>query len=67
MPIYEYSCDDCKKTFSVLRLSTAPAETVCTVCGSKNVRKLMSAFCCSDSGSGGGSAGGGFGSGGGGG
>ena len=66
MPIYEYVCDDCKKTFSVLRLSTQPAETACTVCGSKNVRKLISAFCCSDSGAGG-ATGGGFSSGGGGG
>lgn len=66
MPIYEYICEDCQKTFSVLRLSTAPAETVCTICGSKNVRKLLSAFCCSDSSSGG-ASGSGFSSGGGGG
>lgn len=47
MPIYEYTCEDCKKTFSVLKLSSTQTETACSICGSKNVKKLMSSFCCS--------------------
>jgi putative FmdB family regulatory protein len=44
MPIYEYHCNDCKKTFSV-QVSFGEHEKhpkpVCTYCGSKNVKRLF--------------------------
>ncbi len=45
MPIFEYRCLDCGKTFEELVISTANADDVeCEYCGSKNVRKLVSGF-----------------------
>ena len=43
MPIYEYQCDACGKTFDALqKLSDAPL-TECRQCGAASVRKLISA------------------------
>ncbi len=40
MPIYEYRCKDCNKTFDLLiRASTVPA---CPECGSGQLEKLVS-------------------------
>lgn len=61
MPIYEYRCDKCGEGFSVLRsVAAADKDTTCTECGSKRVKKVMSAFSCSlpSEGFGGGSFGG---------
>lgn len=63
MPIYEYSCEKCKATFSVLQsVGNGDKGTRCTECGSTRVKKLFSSFACSTSGSGGGTdfSGGGF-------
>jgi len=40
MPIYDYRCSDCNKTFDLLvRSSTVPA---CPECGSQKLEKLVS-------------------------
>ncbi len=44
MPIYEYTCKDCKKHFEVLTTSSNRADIVkCRECGSLNVKKTISA------------------------
>jgi putative FmdB family regulatory protein len=46
MPIYEFRCQDCNKLFeSILASSSseALAEVKCTECGSKKVKKTISA------------------------
>ena len=48
MPIYEYKCSKCKRSFSVLqKTGTSEKDTVCPDCGSNTVKKLLSAFSCS--------------------
>ena len=48
MPIYEYKCSKCKRSFSVLqKTGTTEKDTVCPDCGSNAVKKLLSAFSCS--------------------
>ncbi|HPZ08764.1 MAG TPA: zinc ribbon domain-containing protein [Candidatus Eremiobacteraeota bacterium] len=45
MAIYEYSCMDCKKRFSLLEgVGTCKPEKVCPRCKSKNLKKLISLF-----------------------
>lgn len=40
MPIYDYRCKDCNKTFDLLVMTgTVP---VCPECGSQNLEKLVS-------------------------
>ena len=52
MPIYEYTCIKCNKDFSALqRIGCTEKDTQCPDCGSKNVKKKISAFCCSQAGS----------------
>lgn len=42
MPIYEYQCAQCQKSFEAIqKFSDAPLET-CSLCGGKPVSKLMS-------------------------
>lgn len=44
MPIYEYRCDECRNLFEVLATSTAADEAVtCSQCGSRKVKKTISA------------------------
>ena len=46
MPLYEYKCKECEKTFenlSSFRDSEKPVE--CPNCGSKKTGKLLSTFC----------------------
>lgn len=45
MPMYEYECEKCKKTFT-LALSFKEHEegAVCPECGSKKVTQLISSF-----------------------
>jgi putative FmdB family regulatory protein len=45
MPVYEYICNDCRKTISLLILapSTSAAPT-CPKCGSGKLERLMSRF-----------------------
>jgi putative FmdB family regulatory protein len=42
MPIFEYRCEKCKKTFETLVFGNQ--EVSCPKCKGKNVKKLMSAF-----------------------
>lgn len=43
MPIYEYRCNDCKKTSSFLLLRISEEiEPYCKICGSKNVARIIS-------------------------
>ena len=45
MPIYEYTCMKCNKGFAVLqRVGTTEKDTTCPDCGSKDVKKNLSAF-----------------------
>jgi len=53
MPIYEYVCDSCDETFSLLqRVGCSEKESVCPKCASAKVRKKLSAFSCSSGGGG---------------
>ncbi len=42
MPIFEFRCEKCKKTFETLVFGSQ--EVCCPKCKSKKVKKLMSAF-----------------------
>jgi putative FmdB family regulatory protein len=45
MPIYEYRCDKCRRVTSVLTTRvTEKVAAVCTHCGGKKMRRLMSRF-----------------------
>jgi len=45
MPIYEFHCADCGKSFEVLRLSASGFKAItCPSCGSANTSKDMSTF-----------------------
>jgi len=51
MPIYEYICNGCSEIFAHLQLSTKESEEVlCPKCGSKDLKKLPSAFSCTGTG-----------------
>ncbi len=44
MPIYEFKCQDCSEVFEVLHsASKSTADVSCKKCGSKNVKKEISA------------------------
>ncbi len=59
MPIYEYTCLSCGKSFSLLqKVGSTEKDTTCPHCGASEVKKMMSAFSCSVGFSG--SSGGGF-------
>ena len=52
MPIYEYTCNKCSEIFAYLQLNTkATEEVLCPKCGSKDLKKLPSAFSCAVTGS----------------
>jgi len=45
MPVYDYVCNDCQKTFElVLSLKEHDTEIKCPKCGSKNVEQEVTAF-----------------------
>ena len=45
MPVYDYVCNDCHKTFErVLTLKEHELEAKCPHCGSKNVEQEVTAF-----------------------
>ncbi len=47
MPLYEYQCASCNKRFTLLqKVGISEKDTACPFCGSKEVRKLLSAFAC---------------------
>ena len=44
MPIYEYFCEQCRESFSVLqRMGSSAEETACPGCGSRQVKRQISA------------------------
>lgn len=42
MPLYEYQCEACAQRFEVIQKFSDPPVTVCRVCGSGPVGKLLS-------------------------
>ena len=43
MPVYEFTCQDCHKTFEVTRpMSEASAGAACPSCGSKRTERIWS-------------------------
>ncbi len=43
MPIYEFHCEDCGKTFeSLVLIASAVDELTCKYCNSSNIKKLIS-------------------------
>lgn len=57
MPLYEYTCRDCGKTFEKLVASRErDAGLMCADCGSKRVRRLVSTFAIGRAGAGGNTA-----------
>lgn len=42
MPLYEYQCEACAQRFEVIQKYSDPPASVCRVCGSGPVRKLLS-------------------------
>ncbi|MGA7927891.1 MAG: zinc ribbon domain-containing protein [Candidatus Sulfotelmatobacter sp.] len=45
MPVYDYVCNDCHKTFErILTLKEHEVEAKCPKCGSKNVEQEVTAF-----------------------
>ena len=44
MPIYEYSCLDCSKTFEKIVWNTGDKEVLCPYCQGKNNLRILSAF-----------------------
>jgi len=44
MPIYEFKCDDCGKTFESLVLIASAVDSIrCKHCNSSNIKKILSA------------------------
>jgi putative FmdB family regulatory protein len=43
MPIYEFRCQKCSTLFEVLVSTTTPEEVVCKACGSKDIKRTISA------------------------
>jgi putative FmdB family regulatory protein len=47
MPLYEYACEECHKSFTVLqKMSAEQFETHCPFCNSKKVKRQISSFSC---------------------
>ena len=44
MPIYEFECNKCKKSFEILMGFNEKAKPRCPECGSKKTKRLLSAF-----------------------
>ena len=42
MPIYEYMCDNCNNTFDVFTTYENRNNIICSKCGNKNVKILVS-------------------------
>jgi putative FmdB family regulatory protein len=48
MPVFEYQCVNCKTKFEIFHKSSSnPEEVACPRCGSKEYKKLLSAFSAS--------------------
>jgi putative FmdB family regulatory protein len=47
MPVYQFRCKDCGKTFEVTcHLSERDEQAVCPDCGSRDVEPVFSSFTC---------------------
>jgi putative FmdB family regulatory protein len=44
MPIYEFRCGECGNEFETLVLGSREDAVGCPVCGSKDTKKILSAF-----------------------
>jgi putative FmdB family regulatory protein len=44
MPLYEYRCQACGESSTLLVLKNSTQELICTQCGSGELRRLMSGF-----------------------
>ena len=44
MPIYEYNCQDCSKTFEKIIWKSEDKEVSCPYCQGKNTIRVLSAF-----------------------
>lgn len=45
MPIYEYVCNDCEKSFETIRPMSAADETIpCAICGGRHTKRKLSLF-----------------------
>ena len=44
MPIYEYNCLDCSKTFEKIVWNSGDKEVICPYCQGKNSIRVLSAF-----------------------
>ncbi len=44
MPLFEFTCENCKTDFEELFCSPDTSKVICIKCGSKKVVKKMSAF-----------------------
>ena len=45
MPLYEYQCNSCNDEFELLRQRNTIDPLSCPACGSREVERVMSAFC----------------------
>ena len=43
MPLFEYTCRTCGRTFEFLKISTTNEQVLCPQCGGTEVTKLLSA------------------------
>jgi putative FmdB family regulatory protein len=60
MPLYEYTCESCKKTFDQLvRSMSSEVKPACPECGSKETARALSVFAVGANAGGKSSAGGG--------
>jgi len=44
MPIYEFRCSQCGNEFETLVLRSGEEAVICPACGSKEAKKILSAF-----------------------
>jgi len=44
MPLFEFSCEKCKKVFEELLYTSDISNVSCPVCGSKKIKRKLSAF-----------------------
>jgi putative FmdB family regulatory protein len=42
MPVYEFTCRDCQKTFEIVRSMSESAKITCAHCGSSKVERIWS-------------------------
>jgi putative FmdB family regulatory protein len=54
MPLYEYSCENCRSRFEILRpFSQSDSPVACPICAEPDARRLISTFAAVSKGDGG--------------